>query len=59
VAQLEVADDEEILERGVFVGRFGPELWGLTRRVSKSIPASAIVDTRVFGKLYANWFGLR
>jgi hypothetical protein len=35
-------------------GQFGPELWGLTRRVSKSIPASAIVDTRVFGKLYAS-----
>jgi hypothetical protein len=35
-------------------GQFAPNIWSLTRRVSKTIPAPAVVDSRAFGKLYSS-----
>jgi hypothetical protein len=36
-------------------GRFAPgQLFGMSVRVSKTIPAPAVVDSQAFGKLYAS-----
>jgi phage head maturation protease len=35
-------------------GQFGPSIFGLNRRVSKSLPAPVVVDSAALGKLYAS-----
>jgi hypothetical protein len=40
-------------------GRFAPgQLFGMNVRISKTIPAAAVVDASAFGKLYASPVGL-
>jgi HK97 family phage prohead protease len=39
-------------------GQPAPGIWGLSRRVSKSVAAPIVVDTTAFGKLYASAISL-
>ncbi len=33
-------------------GTFAPNIWNLTKRVSKTVPASVVMDSRAYGKMY-------
>jgi phage head maturation protease len=35
-------------------GQFAPNIWNLNRRISKSLPATAVLDSSALGKLYAS-----
>jgi hypothetical protein len=33
-------------------GQFSPNIWNLTKRVSKTVPASVVMDASAYGKMY-------
>jgi hypothetical protein len=33
-------------------GQFSPQIWNLNKRVSKTVPASVVMDARAYGKMY-------